>query len=1190
MYLKSIEIRGFKSFADKTHLDFKEGITAVVGPNGSGKSNISDAVRWVLGEQSVKSLRGGKMEDIIFAGTEYRKALGFAEVTLLLDNSSKSLPVPFSEVSVTRKLFRSGESEYLINKTTCRLRDIHELFMDTGIGKEGYSLIGQGKIEAILSGKMEDRRALLEEAAGIVKFKSRKEEGEKKLANTDLNLLRVNDILTTYEERLEPLRREKEKAEKFLVLSREQKEIMISLIISDLEDMEIEEAKISIEEKETAQRFHVVSRERETTTMKKEGLELAIEEKAQETTRLREEFFIRRGDSDALQREKKSLAEGIITQEKALEKNRLTLEGVMQRKREERDCLKLLTAELSEREGEKEQLLKNLEEKRNVLKSLEEELKRSEETQKGLRDEEEETDVKIEQRKQESLKIYAEKADLAARMDNEKSMMTNYEASLSINEQARAAVTEKLRELQRDHAKLDAQRGDLNTEALKLKADIDVKDRMLRNLSEEIRGTESQVKLLKNLETHYEGYNRSVKSLMEHLKATNSRHQDRTHLVGEVVKPQAGFETALEIALGAGVSNIITRDDRQAKELIALLREKNLGRATFLPQNIIKGSQAKTPDLKKGRLLGNLMDFIEVAEEFRSIAMNLVGRIFIAQDLEDATAAAKEMGYSNRIITLKGDVVNAGGSMTGGSLNQKSSGIFSRKKDLSDLEESLTALRKSREDRMLERQEALRVYEIKEVEVRNLAYAITSLDMEIVKQKERFEAFSTDLKRLQDVIRDSGRLMDAREAEFEQVLLEIAASEKKVADLMEQKQRSRTYLQELKEKRTGDYREFDALKETISAIMVSEGRLLESYKAKDEDRLRREALVAEFIEQEKVLAIEEQEIRMEIGSLKDRVIQVEKDLLETGTFLEEREKVVDGRSMKEIADKAALRDLANVLRTLDEEYHVLDKDLYRKREGLEKIRTERSALITRINEELDMTLAEAREDRIVIEDTDAARKRLNQLRKEISALGSVNVAAIEEYREVSEHREFLSSQKEDLEHAKNELKELIMEMTLRMRTMFTENFRILSENFEDTFRRLFSGGQAKLLLGEGDVLEAPIEISVQPPGKKLQNITLMSGGEKVLSAIALTFAILRMKPTPFCILDEIEAALDEANVARFAAFLKEFARETQFILITHRKGTMESADVLYGVTMEEKGISKIVSVDLSAERRKREIG
>lgn len=1190
MYLKSIEIRGFKSFADKTHLDFKEGITAVVGPNGSGKSNISDAVRWVLGEQSVKSLRGGKMEDIIFAGTEYRKALGFAEVTLLLDNTSKSLPIPFSEVSVTRKLFRSGESEYLINKSTCRLRDIHELFMDTGIGKEGYSLIGQGKIEAILSGKMEDRRALLEEAAGIVKFKSRKEEGEKKLANTDLNLLRVNDILTTYEERLEPLRREKEKAEKFLVLSGEQKEIMISLIISDLEDMEIEEAKISIDEKQTTQRFQIVSNERESTTARKESLDLAIETSAQETAKLREEFYIRRGDSESLQMEKKSLAEGIHLQEKTLEKNRTSMENLVQRGSEEQEFLDGLVRELSESEGEKEQLLRNLEEKRDILKSIELELKQSEETQKGLRDEDEDTDARIEQQKNEALKIYAEKADLSARIDNEKSMMTNYEASLTINEKARDDVSEKLRELEKAHAAMASERETLKRESSKFRGDIEEQDRNLRNLSEEIRGAESQIKLLKNLESHYEGYNRSVKSLMEHLKATNSRYQDKTHLVGEVVKPKAGFETALEIALGAGVSNIITRDDRQAKELIGLLREKNLGRATFLPQNIIKGSQAKTPVLKNGKLLGNLMDFIEVHEEFRSIAMNLLGRIFIAKDLEDATASAKEMGYSNRIITLKGDVVNAGGSMTGGSLNQKSSGIFSRKKDLVDLEESLIALRKSREDRTMERQQALKVYEVKEGKVRELAYAINGLDMEIVKQKERHEAFTTDLKRLQHVILESRRLLEDRKSEFSLVLDEISHSEKRIADLMAQKQRNRTYLQELKEKRTSDFKAFDDLKETISTIMISEGRLLESYKAKEEDRQRREQLVTSFREQQLDLVREEKDIAIEIASLKERADQAKKDLEETLSFLEEREKEIERLAMEEIRDKAVLRDLSNALRTLDEEYHVLDKDLFRKREGLEKIGAERTTLITRINDELDMTLAEAREERIVIEDTDAARKRLNQLRREISALGSVNVAAIEEYREVSAHREFLTSQKDDLEHAKNELKELIMEMTLRMRTMFTENFKILSENFEDTFRRLFSGGQAKLLLGEGDVLEAPIEISVQPPGKKLQNITLMSGGEKVLSAIALTFAILRMKPTPFCILDEIEAALDESNVARFAAFLKEFARETQFILITHRKGTMESADVLYGVTMEEKGISKIVSVDLSAERRKREIG
>lgn len=1186
MYLKSIEIRGFKSFADRTLLNFNNGITGVVGPNGSGKSNISDAVRWVLGEQKVKSLRGGKMEDVIFSGTDFRKPLGYAEVTLLLDNSEKKLPVPYTDVSVTRKLFRSGESEYLINNTSCRLRDIQELFMDTGIGKEGYSLIGQGKIEAILSGKMDDRRALLEEAAGIVKYKSRKEESEKKLDNTEQNLLRVSDILKTYEERIGPLKREKEKAEKFLVLSKEQREILISLILSDLEDFEHEKVSLDEKLKRVSENYQEVERKREEATARRDELELSMEEKKQKETELKEEFYLRREQSEAASNEIRMLYQLIEERKRSLLKNEKSLEISSARRLEEEQNLSTLTEELREGNEKITEVTQFLEEKRRRQEELQASLKLSENAQKGLRDEEEDTEQKIRNIREQAKSSYSDRDTLKGRIENTESMLSSYTASLSMNEMAKLSTEEEIRVLKvriGDEDRSLTTRKESSREVLERLTKVET---VIKDIDYELKGQESQMKLLRNLEEHYEGYTRSVKSLMTHLKEARHKLNEKVHLVGEVIKPQKGFELALEVALGSQVNNIITPTDKDAKELIDLLRAKSYGRATFYPMNVIKGYKAKDPMLKRGNLLGNLFDLVDFDKKYEGIAANLLGRVFVAKNMDEALMSAKEMGYTMRIVTLEGDIINSGGSLTGGSLYKKSSGIFSRKKDLDDLDRNSASLREKRLLEIRRKQDIEKELQEKTKEERECSYAINTLNMELAKLSERQQGFKNDMHRLEKIIMDTERDLSSRKTELESLEKMIDDMELKIGELIDQKEKNKDYLKGIKDKRTREYQEFDQLTAFIMDESVKEGRLLESHDAKKQsvEKIRSSisALSQSIIELE-------QEREILSGEISESLVKIEEmktAVLNLKDGLSVMEKELDIMSMDEVKDKALLKELVNTVRTLDEEFYVLDKELYKVKDAVEKLDKEKTALMNKINDELNLTLAEAKEERIPITDKDAFRKRLNELRKLITSLGIVNVAAIEEFKEVSEHSEFLSVQRDDLEKAKLELKELIMDMTLRMRTLFTENFKVMNENFNDTFRRLFQGGTARLILGEGDILEAPIEISVQPPGKKLQNITLMSGGEKVLSAIALTFAILRMKPTPFCILDEIEAALDDANVYRFAEFLTEFARDTQFILITHRKGTMEAADALYGVTMEEKGISKIVSMDLSVARSK----
>lgn len=1185
MYLKSIEIRGFKSFADRTLLDFNNGITAVVGPNGSGKSNISDAVRWVLGEQKVKSLRGGKMEDVIFAGTDFRKPLGFAEVTLLLDNSQHKLPIPYSEVSVTRKLFRSGESEYLINNTTCRLKDIHELFMDTGIGKEGYSLIGQGKIEAILSGKMDDRRALLEEAAGIVKYKSRKEESEKKLENTELNLLRVQDILNTYEERIGPLEREKEKAEKFLLLSKEQRSIQISLILSDLEEFENEKNLLEEKCRETEANYSAVSMKRQEATENREALELSMEEKKVQESELKEVFYLKRDEMESGVNESALLAQRIHDKKVQLEKNEKAMEAALERMRTETQLREELLEELSCSEALKKEVQLKLEEKNRKIRLLEESLKLSEDAQRGLREEEEDAEEKIRMLQDEAKEQYRQRDMLQGRIDHTDSVMESYEASRTMNEMAKSETEAEIFTLRQ---KADIYEKDLLARKEETRIVLEKISKIeagIKSIEYELKGQESQMNLLRNLEEHYEGYTKSVKSLMTYLKGASHHLAQKVHLVGEVITPKDGFAQALEVALGSQVNNIITPTDQDAKVLIEVLRARSFGRATFFPLNVIKGSKAKFPELRKGKLLGNLLDLVEYDSAFQGIAANLLGRIFVARNMEEALVSAKEMGYSYRIVTLDGDIINAGGSMTGGSIYKKSSGIFSRKKDLEDLITAHGELKEKRLEELAEKQSFEKTYQDKLKNERETSFALHELQMEETKLIERREGFEKDLNRLAVILKESERNLMSQKEELSYLDTAIRGIEEKVQEYSSLKLKSRDYLRGLKEKRTLEYREYDALNSELRAELVKEGRLIEAYEGKKATLEKLNESFQLLEDTRKDLEADSQNLHREIeeGTSKIHELGMTTDALKMELQL--MEKALDEMAMEEVRDKTLLKELTGTARTLDEEFYVLDKELYKVKDSLEKLSKENQNLLNKINDELNLTLAEAKEERIPMDDKDQFRKRMNALRKDISALGNVNVAAIEEYREVSEHREFLSTQKEDLEKAKLELKEIIMDMTMRMRMLFTENFKVMNENFNDTFRRLFQGGNASLILGEGDILEAPIEISVQPPGKKLQNITLMSGGEKVLSAIALTFAILRMKPTPFCILDEIEAALDDANVYRFAEFLSEFARETQFILITHRKGTMEAADALYGVTMEEKGISKIVSMDLSAARR-----
>nr|WP_242862426.1 chromosome segregation protein SMC [Clostridium massiliamazoniense] len=1184
MFLKSLEIRGFKSFADKTELKFNKGITAVVGPNGSGKSNVSDAVRWVLGEQSAKTLRGSKMEDVIFTGTEYRKPIGLAQVSLTLDNSEGELPIEFMDVKVTRRIFRSGESEYLINNSQCRLKDVVNLFMDTGIGKEGYSLIGQGKIEAILNGKAEDRRALLEEAAGIVKFKSRKIDAEKKLKNTAENLTRINDIIYTYEERLNPLEEEKEKAEKYLELINELRVKDISLIINNINSLkaEIENRNKEMEalnyDNNTAK--NKLKEAREKVKSLKEDLE-NLENKNLE----KQELYISKRDAISNSKaEINLLEERIKNYEVRLEENKVNIKNSKEKIKsliEEKNKLEVEFAKKNlEYTDFKEKIvdgreniayLTSLNDKKELeLKKINEEnlaairLLNDLNNQKGIS----ETNL----------------LNLEDKLKDIKSKVSSLEGSLKVNVLTKANLAQKIDGLKIEKEEINNKQVNNSEELKKLYNDLKNKDSEVAKISASLNRLEANKEMLKRLENQYEGYNVSVKKIMSHIKSGSLKlNNSKPAVLGEVIRTKEGYETAIEVTLGSTISNIITEDEKIAKSIIEYLKEKKLGRATLLPLSIIKGNKLKISDNLKtiDGYLGIASELVEFNSKYENIVNYVLGRTIICRDIDSGLAFAKETSYKYKIVTLSGEVLNAGGAMTGGSIYQKNMGIISRKNQILTLEEdinlnkvNLEELQKQRIDinkdieklKVLEENLRKNIYD-KDIEILNIENEIKRIEVEIVNIKTSSKSLENELKT------SNNRVIEIRE--------EINKIDKRIHDTNEKELGNKIAIEDLDKELKELKENLLKLKEEETVLRVKNAQLEEFVLNRSKELKRREIEITEIKTNMERL---ESSIEEANNSIKDSKSKI----TENNNFINREESnIIDLESKSKEYDLEKSKIKKNIeiseghiegltleLAKKEEEFHK-NEIVYTRQES------EMKNLSVKLLEDYDTTYEEELKNYVPIESIEKHRNNINYLKSKINALGTVNVNAIEEFRDLSEKYRFITGEKEDLEKSREELLEIIEEMTSKMRVMFRQNFNILNKNFDETFKELFKGGSAKLILDETDELNGDIEIRVQPPGKKIQNINLMSGGEKVLSAIALLFGILKMKPTPFCILDEIEAALDDANVNRYADFLKAFSENIQFIVITHRKGTMEAADIMYGVTMEEKGISKIVSVDLN---------
>lgn len=1185
MYLKKLEIQGFKSFADKISLDFSSGITSVVGPNGSGKSNIADALRWVLGEQSARILRGSKMEDIIFAGTEHRKPLGFAEVSITLDNSDHSLPIEYIEVTLTRRVFRSGESEYLINKAPCRLKDINELFLDTGIGKDGYSIIGQGRVDEILSTKSEDRRLIFEEASGIMKYKTRKTEAEKKLVLTRQNLLRINDIINELEAQLEPLKQQSDAAKKYIELASELKKLEVTLFIHNIDKLKqrqqdevsvYEQLKHNYEkEKNKLMEFEIFNRD---ATLKLKELEDLLE-------RARHNYFSAEAEVERLSSEIKVNDEKINNLQLNNEKLKLEIDEISIK-------IENFDAELEKRRNKinylNDQLLKynsKLEESEKILESI---IK--------LLDENEQF---IEKQKAfiiDSLDISSEKKTL---INNNINFISNIDKTLSrIDREIDTLKLDKDKEqLKKENeeeiiANINSQinKNNKQIEFLKIqKQELEKNINLLRDeenkINSEISYKLSRKKILIEMENNLEGYSKAVRNILHASKANIFDNRGIHGALAQLIKTDSRFETAIEMALGSSLQNIVTQDEESAKRAIQFLKQQKYGRATFLPLTFIKGraidKQHHDKVLQMCGFCGIASELVMCEPIYKEIVSNLLGRVIIADNIDNAILMAKATNNSYKIVTLEGDVLNPGGAITGGSIDSKNTGLLSRSREIEDLEKYIQEAQDKHEK--IKNQLILLINECEELEntIKQLDLQNRENEMIKVKAESNLKQVYENIKRINSRIEiqtsDRMQLVKQKQNAYE----EKEKLENELKELENTIEQAKKTIMEYQEKNKDRQLERDELHKDINDYKVSVASIKESIYAAEE-YLKNAEYEKELLNKQKNKKI------TELNKNKEEYekIEVSNKLLQFEIEKKQNEKAGKTFEIDRITEEKAV--LQNEIENARLQYTEttstisrMNEDMTKAEVRLAKIESEIEAHKNRMWDLYNITYSNAQDFFVDIDSTVSAQRRINDIRKSIEELGPVNVAAIEDYAKTKERYVFMKDQKEDLEKSEQKLHKVINELTSSMKKQFIEQFNLINKNFNEVYNELFEGGKACLILEDTqNVLECGIEIQVQPPGKKLQNMMLLSGGERAFTAIALLFAILRLRPAPFCILDEIEAALDDANVYRFSKYLRKYCKDTQFIVITHRKGTMEGSDMLYGVTMEERGVSKVVSLKL----------
>ena len=1180
MYLKRLEMQGFKSFADKTILEFRPGITGVIGPNGSGKSNISDAIRWILGEQSMKSLRGSKTQDIIFAGTQNRKSLGFAEASLVFDNTDGALPIEFSEVTITRKIYRSGETGYYINKTACRLKDVIELFMDTGIGRDGYSIIGQGKVDEILSNKSEDRRHIFEEAAGIVKYRARKEETEKKLEQTKLNLLRINDIIIEIEGNLEPLQLQSDKAKKYLNLKEELKNIEIGLFIYNIDKYKKDLEALAQDEDIMKSTLNQEEGKLEKIKILKEELKDEIDEI---TTKIEEMQNIGFESQKKIEQCNSNInvAEAKIQSNKEIaERNRIEISELQEK-------IVSLKSDIEQKESRKSNLKENKAKFENELKEKEEELAKLTAKLSSKELEMEEIKKIIEKNTDRKYELQAEISKKQANIENleKRKNQLNQEISSQTLEIDRIRI--KKEDIAREFNETESNRNNILKkieEIRKQKNEITTKIKefeiQIANLTNEMRMKTSRYNFLVETEKEKEGYIKSVKSLLIDCEKAKELGKGMHGVLANIIDVPKEYQTAIEMCLGASLQNIVTETEEDAKKLIEHLRVNNLGRASFLPITSVKGKKLDNIKGKKEGVIGIACDLIKFDKKYEQIILNLLGRTVIVDNMQNAIKLSKENNYSFRIITLEGDVINPSGAITGGSVAKKTVNILGRSKEIeelskeiNDIKTKISKLEKSKEEYEDSSEEVLE-------EVEHLEKQLQEIEISYATEKQRVESIDENIQTIRDRINKQKEEVLKSEENKKELLNSKELDEQEMSKISKENEEKQSIIDEFANSNKDSQTYIDNLNEDITDLKISVSSFNESEMSIEE--------MSEMINKEIETHTKNVEIKKaQIEKDEKENIELEKQIEETKMQIEEiKSQVSNSGENIEKLKKDRVSKNEKLTKKEDEqtdEFKVIE-DLKAQVTKLEvkksKIEEDITEIINKMWEEYELTPNNAG-NYPMPENVQLTQRKVNNLRTDIRELGSVNVDSIEEYKNLKQRYDFMCEQRLDLESTMAKLNKVIAEMLDVMKTQFKEKFEIINKNFGEVFKELFGGGMAEVsLTDENNILESGIEINAQPPGKKLQSMLLLSGGERAFTAIALLFAILKINPAPFCVLDEIEAALDDVNVYRYAEYLKKFAKDTQFLVITHRKGTMEAADTIYGVTMEEKGISKLLSMKL----------
>ncbi|OIU72255.1 chromosome segregation protein SMC [Rossellomorea aquimaris] len=1179
MFLKQLEVMGFKSFAERISVEFVPGVTAVVGPNGSGKSNIIDAIRWVLGEQSAKSLRGSKMEDVIFAGSDSRKALNIAEVTLVLDNEDGALPIDYSEVSVTRRVFRSGDSEYLLNKQPCRLKDIIELFMDSGLGKEAFSIISQGKVEEILNSKPEERRTIFEEAAGVLKYKSRKKKAESKLFETQENLNRVNDILHELEGQVEPLKIQASMAKDYLEKKEELEKFEVALTVHDIEDLHKQWERLSVDferhgNDEAALSSQVQKKEASLslTRDKIAALDESITALQEILLSSSEELEKLEGRKQVLIERKKNsssnetqLKQSIVEKEEQLERLILERKELAESYKEVESEVSTLKQQLTLKQSQLKHYSENIEE---IIESFKSDYIEKLNKQASAKNEIQYLQQQLEQQSSRSGRLEAENEKYVQQRDELQETHKKLSKELQIQKEK---IEEHIHLFREEKKKLES-----------VKAKYEKQEKTLYQAYQYLQQAKSRKEMLEEMEDDYSGFFQGVKEV---LKARHGALTGIEGAVAELIQVPKQYETAMETALSASMQHIVTATEEDGRRAIGYLKKNQYGRATFLPMNVIKGKSVPESQLAmlKGHpsFVGVGSGLIRYDPRYGTIMSNLLGNVLVTKDLKGASEIAKLVQYRYRLVTLEGDVVNPGGSMSGGAVKQKKNSLLSRKGELEEMKERLSVMESQTEE---------------------LQSQVRSLKEESAFREKKLEEMRVAGERQR--LKEQEILSQLRENELSKENMDERLS------LYDLEQKDYTSVKEKHDSRTKELRDF--LNELQKEIKELDEKIEDLTLQKNSERTSKDALSSEISDLKAALAARNEQlvnIRSQLERVTENAADTEKrvkalkdDLQWLQTEMKDNfsgEKQLVKAAEKCAVQKAETSGLISIrreerlnLQQVVETEELELKELKRQHKGLVTALKDEEVKINRLDVELEnrldhlrdeymLSFEAAKKDYPLTTGVEEARKKVKLVKLALEELGTVNIGAIDEYERVKERYDFLLEQKEDLTEAKDTLYQVINEMDTEMIRRFDQTFSAIQVEFEGVFRELFGGGRAELKLTDpSDLLHTGVDIVAQPPGKKLQNLGLMSGGERALTAIALLFSILKIRPVPFCILDEVEAALDEANVQRFSHYLKKFSDDTQFIVITHRKGTMEEAHVLYGVTMQESGVSKLVSVRL----------